>query len=233
MLRLHPERARLKAPLLVVPAYFRPDSQPGAWEAMAEHAPRVRALILNLANGPGREPDPTVYPALDRLRAAWITVIGYVDTNYGQRPRSHVMADVERFRYWYDVGGVCLDRVTVGGAYLDHYAMLARDAREQGASFVFFNHGAHPEQGYADHADLLGTFEGPWRTYRQLSVPRWTKSRDARQFYHVVYSVPREEIAGTFRLAARRRAGCAYITDRSGPNPYNGLPAGVLEHELV
>ncbi len=65
---------------------------------------------------------------------------------------------------------------------------LGRDA---GARLVVFNHGAHPVEAYADHADLLGTFEGSWSSYVELGVPRWVRSRPAGQFFHLLHSVPR------------------------------------------
>ena len=127
------------------------------------------------------------------------------------------------------VAGVCFDRASGTAEHLGYYAALSRYARDMGARVVLFNHGAHPLEAYAEHANLLGTFEGPWRAYLQLAVPRWTRSRPADKFYHVVYSVPPENYDHAFLLAMRRRAGSAYITDRRGTNPYDCLPAGVLE----
>lgn len=228
-MRLVTERTRHTPPLLVIPAYFRPESDPEAWESIAASAPKVRAVILNVANGPGGAPDPLLYPPLDQLRCTGVTVIGYVDSDYGVRPTSRIMADIDRFRRWYDVAGVCLDRASGEAGHLDHYAALARGARDRGADYVFFNHGIHPVRDYADHADLLGTFEGSWHAYRALRVPRWTRSREPGQFYHVVHSVPRDRLAAALRLAARRHAGCAYVTDRGGLNPYDGLPPSLLE----
>jgi spherulation-specific family 4 protein len=219
-------------PRLVVPAYFRPDSQPGAWQSLAAHAPSVRSLILNLANGPGRQLDPSLSPALAGLRRAGIAVVGYVDSDFGQRPRRDAIADVERFRLWYDVAGVCFDRVSAGADKLAHYAALTASARERGARLVIFNHGTHPVPGYADHADILGTFEGPWRSYLRMTVPRWTRSRPADQFYHVVHSVPAEQIVDVLMLAGRRHAGCAFVTDRSGGNPYDRLPPALLGGDM-
>ena len=57
-----------------------------------------------------------------------------------------------------------------------HYGGLAHGAREMRAHVVAFNHGTHPVEAYAEHADLLGTFEGPWRVYLDLAVPRWTRT---------------------------------------------------------
>ena len=231
MIRLASDRAPLTAPRLVVPAYFRPDTRPDDWQLLAKHAQQVRLVILNLANGPGSRPDPAYHPALSRLREVGVAVAGYVDTNYGRRPAPEALADLDNFLQWYAVSGVCFDRVSVSAQDLGYYAALSRDARRAGARVVLFNHGAHPLEAYAEHANLLGTFEGPWRAYLRLAVPRWTRSRPASTFYHVIYSVPRENFDHAFLLATRRRAGSVYVTDRSGANPYDGLPAGGLQPE--
>ena len=224
MTTLAPDRVPLAAPRLAVPAYFRPDARPDDWELLAQR--RVRLVILNVASGPGTRPDQAYLPALARLVHAGVAVAGYVDTNYAQRVPRAAMADLNRFLRWYAVTGVCFDRAAVEPEHLGYYAALARDARLAGAGLVMFNHGAYPAEAYAEHADLLGTFEGPWRAYLRLAVPRWTRSRAASIFYHVVYSVPLDHFDDAYLLAMRRRAGCAYVTDRAGTNPYDRLPAG-------
>jgi hypothetical protein len=227
--QLRAERANSLVPQrLVVPAYFHPAMHPDHWETLAEHAPQVRLVILNLADGPGRRPDTAFGPALDRLRGAGVAVAGYVDTNYGRRPAPEALADLGRYLEWYGVSGVCFDRAAAGAEHLGHYAALAARARDMGAAAVLFNHGTHPAEAYAEHADLLGTFEGPWDAYLALDVPRWTRSWPADTFCHVVYSVPRESFDDAFLLAVRRRAASIYITDRGGANPYDRLPAGGL-----
>ena len=231
MTKLASDRVSLGRPRLVVPAYFRPDVRPDDWDMLAKHASQVRLVILNLANGPGPAPDPAFYPALARLRDAGVAVAGYVDTNYGRRPGREALDDLGLFLRWYGVAGVCFDRAAGTAEHLGYYAALSRYARDMGARVVLFNHGAHPLEAYAEHANLLGTFEGPWRAYLQLAVPRWTRSRPADKFYHVVYSVPPENYDHAFLLAMRRRAGSAYITDRRGTNPYDCLPAGGLDPE--
>ena len=233
MIRLASDRAPLAAPRLVVPAYFRPDARADDWQLLAKHAQQVRLVILNLANGPGARPDPAYHSALGRLREVGVAVAGYVDTNYGRRPTAEALADLDNFLQWYAVSGVCFDRVSVSAQDLGYYAALSRDARRAGARVVLFNHGAHPLEAYAEHANLLGTFEGPWRAYLRLAVPRWTRSRPASTFYHVIYSVPRENFDHAFLLATRRRAGSVYVTDRGGANPYDGLPAGGLQPESL
>jgi len=211
-------------PRLVVPAYFHPSLRPDGWEWLAEHPDRVWLVILNIINGPGTRPEPRFLAVAERLHRAGITVIGYVDTNYGQRYPEQVADELGRYLDWYPVTGVCLDRAAASAAWLPYYAKLAAGAREMGARVVFFNHGLYPAEGYAEHADLLGTFEGPWQGYQQLDVPRWTKNWPAEKFYHVVYSVPPGHDRETVRLAVRRRAAAVYVTGRGGVNPYDSLP---------
>jgi spherulation-specific family 4 protein len=219
----------LVAPQLVVPAYFHPAVRPEEWALLTERAAHVRLIILNLASGPGTEPDAAFYPTLDRLHSAGVPVAGYVDTNYSQRPLDEVIDEVGRYIDWYSVSGVFFDRVPVAAGDLAHYADLTLRAREKGVDVVAFNHGAHPVEAYAEHADLLGTFEGPWRDYVDVAVPRWARSRPAGQFFHLVYSVPLESFGDAFLLAARRRAGCVYVTDHGGDNPWDRLPAGEFD----
>jgi hypothetical protein len=214
-----------RRPRLVVPAYFHPAVHRDQWEWLAGHAPLVRLVILNIQNGPGGVPQAPFKEVTGRLRDAGVPVIGYVDTSYGRRPAAEALADLGRYQDWYGVSGVCLDRAATSPAHLAHYATLTARARQLGAEVVFFNHGAHPHEGYAEHADLLGTFEGPWHLYRTLSVPRWTTAWPAEKFYHVVYSVPPGLSGRAVRLAGQRHAAAVYITERGGPNPYDRLPA--------
>jgi Spherulation-specific family 4 len=217
-----------RRPRLLVPAYFHPDVAPGDWAALAEQADQIRLVVLNPASGPGEGPDPAHLRALQPLRDAGVAVAGYVDTNYGQRSRRAALADISRYRDWYGVSGVLFDRVSAGPEDLRHYALLARRARKLGALTVAFNHGVHPHPGYAWHADVLGTFEGPWSVYLEQAMPDWTRSWPADRFCHVVYGVPGAQLENALLLAGRRRAGSVYVTDRTGGNPYDRLPAALL-----
>jgi hypothetical protein len=218
----------LVAPQLIVPAYFHPAVCPQEWALLAEHAPRTRMIVLNLASGPGTQPDAAFAPALERLHWAAVPVAGYVDTNYTQRSIAEVLDEISRYIAWYRVSGVFFDRVTSDTQNLDYYAEVAHRARALGAHAVAFNHGVHPVQDYAEIADLLGTFEGTWPSYIEMAVPRWTRARPADQFFHLVYSVPPDSFGDAFMLATRRRAGCVYVTDNGGDNPWDRLPDGEL-----
>lgn len=207
-------------PRLVVPAYFHPAVAPDDWAALAAPSAPVRLVVLNIASGPGDRPDPAFARVLAPLHRGGVAVAGYVDTDYGRRPACLVGADVARYRRWYpQVQGVFFDRVASAHDGVAHYAELARAARATGMTTVVFHHGVHPVPAYAAHADLLGTFEGPWRAYRGLTVPEWARCGSSERFLHLVHTVPRRLLPFARRLAASRHAGAAYVTDLPGVGP--------------
>lgn len=217
-------------PRLLVPAYFHPAVRPQDWSALAEQAQHVALVVLNVATGPGEQRDPAFDPVLDQLRAARIRIAGYIDTGYATRPTKYVLSDLWRYHDWYATDAVFFDRVAGEPEHVDHYAALAHAARALGAATVMFNHGSHPTQAYAAHADLLGTFEGPWSAYIELAIPTWARQKHRVQVVHLVHSVPPTLIGTALDLAAQRNASCVYITHHSGPNPWRRL-CSRLHHE--
>ena len=222
----------VKAVRLVVPAYFHPAVAPHDWAAPAALAGRVRLVVLNVASGPGEQRDPAFVDVLAMLHRSGVDVAAYVDTDYGRRPGDAVESELARYRCWYpQARGVFFDRVASSRDLVGHYAELAGAARTMGLDAVVFNHGVHPDPGYAEHADLLGTFEGPWSAYRKLEVPDWARRGPRHAFLHLVHSVPVRSLPDARRLVASRNVGAGYVTDLpdSGPggqNPWRRLVTG-------
>ncbi|WP_024758373.1 spherulation-specific family 4 protein [Streptomyces exfoliatus] len=171
-------------PSLLVPYYEHPADRPEAWSALVAAAPSLHGVVLNPASGAGEAPDPAFAEASARLREAGVRVLGYVDTAYGRRPHAEVVAELLRHRDWYGADGTFLDQVTTAPGGLAHYRRIAVAARAAGAATLVLNHGAHPDRGYEEFADLLVTFEGPWDTYRTLDLPV------APHYCHLVYAAP-------------------------------------------
>jgi len=213
---------------LVVPAYFHPAVRPGDWAELARHPEQVRLVVLNPASGPGTGCDEAFLQPLERLAEAGIAVAGYVDTGYASCPAEDVLAQIRCYADWYSMTGVLFDRTSALSADLAHYTALAGAARELGMATVAFNHGAHPAEGYAAQADLLGTFEGTLPSYLDSVVPRWVRHWPADRFFHLVYEVPENYFGKVRRLADHRHAGGLFLTDQGGLNPWHRVPGGLL-----
>ncbi|WP_228982910.1 spherulation-specific family 4 protein [Streptomyces sp. DH12] len=201
---------------LLVPYYEHPADRPAEWDALVAAAPLLYGVVLNPANGAGAAPDPAFADVAARLRAAGVRVLGYADTDYGRRPHADVVRDLLSHRDWYGADGAFLDQTAADPALLPHYRRLSVAARAAGATTLVLNHGTPPDPAYADLADLLVTFEGPWETYRADGRDRPV----ADHHCHLVYAAPPDA-----RLTAP--VGCAVPGD--GAHPWGTLPHA-LEH---
>ncbi|SHG67218.1 spherulation-specific family 4 protein [Streptoalloteichus hindustanus] len=209
----------------VVPAYFHPAVAPDDWRRLAAGGARARLVVLNLAAGPGPGPDGEFRAVVDPLVSAGVPVAGYLDTAYGERAPEEVRQDALRYRRWYGVDRVFLDRVRSDRAALPHYHRTVALLRDDGVGEVALNPGVYPDPGYAELADLVVTFEGPWRSYRRLVVPAWAHCLPAHRFCHLVYATPRIAQRWVRRAAGRRHVGALTTTELDGANPWRRLPA--------
>jgi hypothetical protein len=222
---------RMTDPLApVVPAYFHPAVAGEEWRTLSGVADSVRLVVANVASGSGEVADAAYVEAIDRLRRNGVPVAGYVDTDYGHRDRPDALADVSRYRDWYGVSSVFFDRVSSGIEHIPHYRALAANSRRLGMELVAFNHGTHPVRDYAEYADLLGTFEGSFPAYLQTDVPSWVHDYPAQRFFHLLYDTPAMLADTVATLALERNVGSVYRTERSGPNPWDMLPASFPTH---
>jgi hypothetical protein len=210
---------------LLVPAYMHPLEDPAAWDRLVVLAPVLRAVVVNIHNGPGERPDPAYPKVLERLVDAGVRIVGYVDSDYGRRAPARIIADVECWLSRYGVHGVFLDQVASGLDLLDHYADLTVAARSRGADYVVLNPGTTPHPGYVDLANVTVTFEGPWTDYRRLKEPDWVEAVPASRFAHLVHGLPDvSTLPAPLRLAARRHVGTVYVTTGTGANPWDRVP---------
>jgi hypothetical protein len=215
---------------LLAPAYVHPLVDPGAWERLVALAPVLRAVIVNVHNGPGDEADPSYPKVLERLNDAGVRILGYIDTDYGRRDPARITADVDAWLVRYGVHGVFLDQVASGLDLLDHYADVTVAARARGADYVVLNPGTTPHPGYLDLANVTITFEGPWSDYRELEEPAWVGSVPSSRFAHLVHEAPDPAaVRAAVTLAGRRHVRTVYVTTGTGANPWRLVPESLLD----
>jgi hypothetical protein len=87
--------------------------------------------------------------------------------------------------------------------------------------------GCHPYCGYADFADQIVTFDGPWNRYRWSEAPQWTAAYPPTRFAHLVHGLPAAHLDTALRIARWQGAGTVCLTDRTdrdAADPWAGLP---------
>lgn len=226
---------------LLVPAYFYPsDKGLEEWRRMAKAASDVPIVaIANPASGPGERRDPNYTSALKLARDAGVTVIGYVTTSYGKRPQKDVQAEVDRwFELYPTVNGIFFDEQPSGKDSVPYCTALAQavhERRKEHGALVMSNPGTVCAPGYVtpwSGINLCCLQENKFGLER-YQPPDWTRSVPPAQVVGLVYDEPSiARMRANVQEALKKRVGYVYITDRTGANPWDGLP-GYWELEVA
>jgi hypothetical protein len=208
-----------------LPAYFYPHPDDRNWPATVRLG-GGSLLVVNPANGPGAAADVNYLSVLRALGPHGPRVYGYVDTDYGSRPVATIMAESRKHRRWYGVSGIFLDQTAPDAGHLPYYERLVSALHAAGFTVALNPGQPDIDRKYVELADQVVTFEGPLDSYRRQNFPAWTHDYPAERYWHLVYDVPTAEAMHEVIRAARAHgAGLVYVTDRSMPNPWDGLPA--------
>ncbi|MBB5117140.1 spherulation-specific family 4 protein [Streptomyces eurocidicus] len=219
-----------------VPGMAHPLLAPAEWGELLRADVPVDWVVLGsgamaapgASGGPGARPDPYCLPAVARLRDAGVRLLGHLDLKFGERPFEELLGEAQRYLNWYKVDGFSLDACPTGPAALPtvrRAVSALRTLRERAR--VVLVHGAHPCAGYAELADQLVTFRGPWSAYRWSQVAEWTADHPPERFCHLVYGVPRAHLDEALRIARWQGAGTIYFTDRTDrdeADPWEVMP---------
>ncbi|WP_129265346.1 spherulation-specific family 4 protein [Streptomyces sp. M3] len=243
-----------------IPGYAHPLLAPAEWAGLNRPGTPLHWAVLNIDNGPGARPDPHCLEAAGRLRnareralhgedpedtvrASGGRLLGHLDLAFGGRPFGELIADAQSYLDWYRVGGFYLDHCPAGRDGLQPVrrltstlsALLAdSDSADEEGGRLVLGHGTHPHPGYAEAADQLVTFRGPWTDYRWSQVAEWTAAYEPGRFAHFVHGVPRTHLEEAMRIARWQGAGTIFFTDRDGTNrngvkgqtdPFAALPS--------
>jgi hypothetical protein len=212
----------------MVPAYQYPTTGT-LWSncaAAASHVPLV--AILNPASGPGTSADPHYATASSAVRSAGGRVIGYVDIASAGIPLDSALAQVDRYRAWYELDGIFLDAMPNDSdpAHMTWCSALRDSIRaREPAWWVVGSPGANTLPGYLAGADILCIFESDGETYFHWEPDPWTRSQPAFRFVHLVHSLGSPDSMRLAVARARSRgAGWVYVTNDRLPNPWDETP---------
>ncbi|WP_127359761.1 spherulation-specific family 4 protein [Actinacidiphila soli] len=213
-----------------VPAYAHPLMAPNEWAELARPGTPLHWVALNVSRGPGTRPDPLYTEAVGRLREAAVPVIGVLDTRHGARPFAQLVSDAHHYLDWYGVDGFYLERAPTEREELSDCRRVTTTLRallgaeEGGDGHIVLGHGSHPYPGYAEVADQLVTFCGPWTDYRWSEAPQWTAGYPKERFCHLVHGVPGPHLDNAMRIARWQGAATVFFTDRTDHAAWEGLP---------
>lgn len=229
----------------IVPAYFRPHlGEDGSlWRKMAARMKPGSIAIMNPASGPG--PGEDEYEEAIELCHSYqrrLRVIGYVSTDYGRRPLSQVISDIEAYvDYYPDLDGVFLDELNnnqhqplgdVGSPNVgEYYAAIRAKVSERPRQIIVGNPGnVSDSQGdwVFEVVNVLVTHENQATSYLAWEQPDWvypgTDRDHAYRNAHLVHAVQRSIASAApsqekrvLAASRERHAGYVYVTDEASP----------------
>ena len=208
---------------VAIPAYF----YPGTLWTTSIASPRTAIMIMNPDNGPGASKDVNYVNVVTSAHAAGVKVLGYVHTNYGDRPIQEVKSEINLYKQWYGVDGIFLDEASSITADLAYYQAVANYIRAGKGGFVMLNPGSVPaSQSYIKLADTTVVFEETYDAYQTWVPPSWIYNYPANKFAHLVHTTPSKlQMINAVGLSKLRNAGFVYVTDDVENNPWDSLPS--------
>ena len=216
---------------IVVPAYFYPAGEGhAAWKKLIASADQTPiTAIVNPGSGPGKRVDPAYQQVFQLAKPSKIRLIGYVTLGYAKRPISAVKADVDSWLQFYpEVTGIFFDEQPSQADQAEFAREAYAYAREKIAKgSIVSNPGVPCAREYFDSParPTICVFEHK-EGFEKLELPPWTRELPPDRFLILLYDVPtaaamREKL----RSVVQKRAGCVYLTDRTGGNPWDSLPS--------
>ena len=213
---------------VIIPAYQYP-TLGTVWADCARASSRVPLVaIVNPANGPGSGVDPNYTSAVGSVRAAGGRVIGYLNTDLAEIPLDSALTWVDRYRAWYTLDGVLLDRMASDSspAHVTWYTALRDSIRaREPAWLVVGGPGTNTLPEYLPAADILCIFESDGATYFNWEPDAWVRDYAAPRWLHLVHSVSTvDSMRAAVSRAASLGASWVYVTDDRLANPWDTSP---------
>jgi hypothetical protein len=205
-------------PGTLLPLYVHPATDPQSWRHATAAAGATDLTVVVRHDGD----DPAVAGALSLLAAAGIATLGHVDLRFATRPVAALRTAVAGWARC-PVVGIFLDQAPTSPYSIGPVALTVRAARRAGLPVVL-NPAGVPDPLYRQLDSRVCTFEGPWDEYRA-----WSGEGSRPGDGHLVHSVPPAELPQARALLRRRRAGFGLVTDRTPPQPYDGVPSWLAD----
>lgn len=176
-------------------------------------------VILDPANGPGTTIDPVYTNAVNQLRSVGINLLGYVNTNYGNRSLAKVQTDIQRWATLYKPDGIFLDLMSVKHTY---YTNITNYAKSLGFQMVNGNPGTNINSSAGHDVDITTIYENNSLPSPLSQFQNWYNIYAPPKLSIICYNIP--TLPTSFITQAAQHFGWIFITDITGANPYGAYP---------
>ncbi len=216
---------------LLVPAYIYPTGDGRKeWQRLCDAASKVEIVaIVNPSSGPGGERNLDYAAIFSEASDQGIKLVGYVSTDYGERPQPEIKNEVDAWiRLYPQIRGFFFDQQSRDRQHAAKFVELRDYAKQKlRDALVITNPGvscdeAYFAQGVSDLTCVFVNFEG----FDRFELPAPLKAYDPARFAAMPYNIPDVQAMRTaLKDAIIKRIGYIYISDAKPPVLWGRLPA--------
>src|SRR2546425_549099 len=182
---------------------------------------------VNPSNGPGTAPDATHLNGFNKLKAAGITVLGYVSTGYARDPNKSIAISegkIDAYKNWYNLDGIFFDEISNNAADAPYYSTVSNYAKNvDGMKMTVCNPGTSIPQSDVGVCDTFEIYESAGlASISTLQSRTFYPNYDKHSFYmlaHTTNSIIQTDVTDRIPYV-----GYMYITNDVEPNPYDTIP---------
>src|SRR3989454_7124482 len=183
---------------------------------------------VNPSSGPGTAPDATHLNGYNKLKAAGITVLGYVPTHYAADSIASKEILIDDYKNWYNLDGIFFDEMANSGQET-YYSTLTNYVKNvDGMKMTVCNPGTSVPQSYVGTCDTLEIAESAGLpSLSTLQSRTFYPNYDKSNFFMLAHDT--NSIVQTDVTDRMPYVGYEYITNDVEPNPYDTLPYYFLD----
>jgi len=204
---------------VLIPFYEDPTTDAADYQLLTQLATAYSDIpvyaVLNPSSGPGTAASAAYVAAVKLLKAAGITVVGYINTYVEETkafvPTETILQQITNWLGWYGIADIFFDNVQTTNVAL--YQQLSTAVRTNGGTPIG-NPGVNVPATFIGIFATNFIFEGP--ITQSMPVP--PAGFPPSNFGVIIYAAP-----GVF-LVSGKTYGWYYTTSNGLPNPYTGIP---------
>lgn len=207
---------------VMVPLYVKPGTE---WDNLVLEKNTYPVVpfvaIVNPSNGPGDSKNDDYYNGIQQLRAAGISVLGYVHTNYTSRDSQQVKNDIDNYTSWYpQLNGIFFDEMSHGSGNEAYYWNLNNYTKTKNMNFTVGNAGVPTLPSYFGTVDNIVIYD----FYGLPNIGFFDvccKNYDKHNLSFLAYNVTLDQ---DFVKNATNYVSYLYMTNDMLPNQWDTIP---------
>lgn len=194
---------------------------------VSEAARKINIVaVINVGNV--SKPDSNIIKDLTKLKNSFKVyrgsfILGYVSTDFGNRPISEVKSDILDYSKWpqaYRPNGVFFDEQSKSVKDLGYYKVIydyAKSKFDQRSSLVVTSPKSNlPNEYFCEcvrSSDSAVVFENSYSKWRKRKFHQSMKARNRSEHSALVYACPQERMQVVIREAVASNIEYVYVTD--------------------